>query len=347
MSFTILKKLQPVESLLQQYPLSDLSLETIQQHRREIKAILAGNDKRLLMIVGPCSAWPAPAVLEYAKRLKHLSEEIQDQIKLVMRVYVQKPRTREGWAGPLNQSDPMTEPDIELGLHYVRQMMIQIIDLGLPIAGEAVFTHNSKCFTQLLSWMAIGARSVENQEHRVYASSMDCAVGLKNPTHGSLSVAINGIIAAQHPHRAVFDGYEIQTHGNPHAHLVLRGSHDAPNHDLGSIQEAYRLMSRSVKHPALLIDASHDNSYLDGKKNPRQQPLVIFEVLEALKNTPELKSFLKGFMMESFIKTGCQEVDESKPQALDLGGLSITDPCLGWDETESFLISLAQRLKHE
>lgn len=345
MNYTIIKKLPPIEDILHSMPLSVEGLQRVIQDRQEVKNILEGKDDRLLMIIGPCSAWPREAVLEYAEKLVALNEKVKHAIKLVMRVYIQKPRTTKGWTGPVNQPDPFSQPDVEAGVKYAREMMIKVIEMGLPIADEALFTHNAKGFIELLSWVAIGARSAEDQEHRIFASSIDCAVGMKNPTHGSLEVAINSIVAAQHSHVAVFDGYEVQTHGNSNAHLVLRGSNQGPNYAVAYLEEALGYMDAlQIKNPAIIIDVSHDNCMVNGKKVHRLQPEIILNVLEILKARPDLKQCVKGFMVESFLKEGNQKVDEENPSYIDLGGLSITDPCLSWDQTEKMLLDLTRML---
>lgn len=343
MSYTVIKKLPSVEDIIQAFPLSSAAHQQIMHDRQEIKAILEGTDQRLLIIVGPCSAWPKDAVLTYAKRLVRLNKQVKHALKLVMRVYIQKPRTTKGWTGPINQPDLFAMPDIEAGIRYTRDMMIKVIELGLPIADEALFTHNAKGFIELLSWVAIGARSAEDQEHRIFASALDCAVGMKNPTHGSLTVAVNSIVAAQHPHVAVFDGSEVQTHGNLHAHLVLRGSNQAPNYSITDLEEAARHMDKhQIKNQSIIIDASHDNCLVNGKKKHRLQPHIILDIIRSLRDRPNLRKLVKGFMVESFLKEGNQSVDLENPAALDLSGLSITDPCLSWEQTENFLLQLAE-----
>lgn len=342
MNYSIIKKLPPVEEIIQNIPLSAKSHEQIMHDRNEIKAILEGRDDRLLIVVGPCSAWPKPAVLEYARKLQNLNDKVKHALKLVMRVYIQKPRTTKGWTGPVNQPDPLAQPDIEAGIRYTREMMVKVIEMGLPIADEALFTHNAKGFQELLSWVAIGARSAEDQEHRIFASALDYAVGMKNPTHGSLTVGVNSIIAAQHPHVAVFDNYEVQTYGNPHAHLVLRGSNDGPNYSIAHIEAAKRLMeTQQIKNPAIMIDASHDNCIVNGKKDHRLQAKIIMDVMESLKTHQDLRSLVKGFMIESFLKEGNQKISAENPESIDFDGLSITDPCLGWEQTEAALLELA------
>lgn len=340
MNYTIIKKLSSFDAIRQTYPLSRHHHNMIQKNRHDVQAILNGQDSRLLMIVGPCSAWPKAAVLQYAERLLKINEKVKHALKLIMRVYIQKPRTTKGWMGPVNQPDPCSPPDIETGIRYTRDMMIKIIQMGLPIADEALFTHNAKGFLELLTWVAIGARSTENQEHRVFASAIDCPVGLKNPTHGSLEIAVNSIVAAQHPHAALFDDYEVQTRGNPYAHLVLRGSNNKPNYSIEHLDEVKKYFDyHQIKNPAILIDASHDNCLMNGKKNHRLQPRIIFSILDHLTHRPDLKKLVKGFMVESFIQCGNQKIDEKNQ--IDLQGLSITDPCLSWEETEDMLLKLA------
>lgn len=343
MNYAIIKKLPSMDELSEKIPLSNDGYQRIRQDREEVKAILRGEDPRWLIIVGPCSAWPKSAVLHYAEKLAQLNNEVCDKLKIVMRVYIQKPRTAKGWTGPVNQPDPLSYPDIGAGMQYTRDMMIKVLQMGLPIADEALFTHNATGFIELLSWVAIGARSSEDQEHRIFASALDCAVGMKNPTHGHLQIGINSIIAAQNPHVAVFDGFEVQTHGNPYAHLVLRGCNNQPNYSLSHLKEIHQLMQKNlVKNPAVMIDASHDNCLIDGKKDYRRQPQVIAETLQNLQSHAELRSLVKGFMLESFLQEGNQKIESKSIGDLDLNGLSITDPCLSWEQTRVALLELAQ-----
>lgn len=344
MNYTIIKKLPSAEEIIQLFPLSEKSLTQIQRDREEIKHILAGHDPRLLIIVGPCSAWPKEAVFEYAQRLVVLNEEVKHALKLVMRVYIQKPRTTKGWLGPVNQPDPFAPADIEAGIKYTREMMIRVIDLGLPIADEALFTHNAKGFLELLSWVAIGARSAEDQEHRIFASAIDCAVGLKNPTHGSLAIGVNSVIAAQYPHVAAFDGYEIQTHGNPYAHLVLRGSNHAPNYALHHLEKVKQVMDKQhIINPAVMVDVSHDNCMVNGTKDYRQQMNIPLQIMQDIEKLPSLKNLVKGFMIESFLQEGQQRMEDLDANTVNLNGLSITDPCLSFEQTAIMLRELAQR----
>ena len=343
LNFTVVKKLPPIESIIEAHPLSKKAEARIEKDRKEVHDIIAGRDTRLLLIVGPCSAWPSEAVLAYAKRLKELSDAVAKKIKIVMRVYIQKPRTIKGWLGPVNQPDPFARPDIAKGAAYCREMMVNIVELGMPIADEAVFTHNAKGFAELLSWMAIGARSVEDQEHRIFASGSFCAVGMKNGTTGSIEVAINGIVAAQHRHHAVWDGFQVETKGNPYAHLVLRGGLLGPNYGVEHIEEAAKLFAKHrVQNPTIIIDASHDNSKLKGVKEPRQQAMVVKEVLALMKVNPDIRKLVKGFMVESFLKEGSQKIESLTPKTIDREGLSVTDPCMGWESTEKLIREMSK-----
>lgn len=344
MGYRIVKKLPCGDDIIAQMPLSESGYQNIERHKREIGNILSGKDKRILIVVGPCSAWPSDAVIEYANRLIKLSDKLSDAIKLVMRVYIQKPRTVKGWTGPVNQPDPLLPPDIERGISYARNLMVKVVEMGLPIADEALFTHNARGFLELLSWVAIGARSSEDQEHRVFASSIDCPVGIKNPTHGSLKIGVNGVIAAQHSHTAVFDGYEVETSGNQYAHLVLRGGGGKPNYEVNDIRHAVNyLIEGKVTNPSIVIDVSHDNCLIDGKKNHRLQSEIILKVLNSLEENLDLKQYVKGFMLESFIKDGRQDIEIANP--IDMGGLSITDPCLGFDDTVLLLEKVAEYVR--
>lgn len=341
MPYTVVKKLPTSDEIIAKNPLSEKGRLSVEQHKQEIKNILSGKDDRLLVVVGPCSAWPYDAVLEYAQELAKINELVKDKLKLVMRVYIQKPRTVKGWTGPINQPNPKLPPDIEAGILYCRSLMVKVIEMGLAIADEALFTHNARGFLELLSWVAIGARSSEDQEHRIFASAIDCPVGMKNPTHGSLKIAINSVIAAQNKHTAVFDGYEVQTHGNPYAHLVLRGSNEMPNYSIKHLEEIKALFDQTdLNNKSVVIDVSHDNCKINGKKDHNAQAAIILEVMKNLKSHPDLKKIVKGFMLESFIKPGSQNID--LVDEIDLSGLSITDPCLGIEATKSLLLDLAR-----
>ncbi len=344
-NFTIIKKLPSDEEMNQEAPLSEFCKQQIKLDRKEIKAILNNEDPRLLVIVGPCSAWPKAAVLEYAKRLSILNEKVSPHLKLVMRVYVQKSRTLMGWAGPASHPDPFGPPDIEAGMNYTREVITNIISMGVAVASEIVFTQNNPRFLELLAWAAIGARSAEAPAHRIFASSIDVPVGMKNPTNGPLSTWLNGVIVAQHEHNTMINGHEVRTHGNQYAHLVLRGCNGMPNCSIDQLREIKQhMLSAAINNPLVLIDASHDNCLINGKRDPFQQPKIILDLIQHLKDNPDFSGFIKGFMIESFLKSGNQTLDVNHPNHMDLAGLSITDPCLGWEETETMILEMCSLL---
>ncbi|HWQ59750.1 MAG TPA: 3-deoxy-7-phosphoheptulonate synthase [Candidatus Fimivivens sp.] len=310
--------------------------------RVEIRDILSGNDGRLLVIVGPCSAWPEDAVLTYAEKLRAVSDAVSDRIKIVMRVYTQKPRTVDGWNGLLVQPDPFSSPDMEEGLRRAAALMERIVLMGLPIADEALFLSPSLVLSQWLSWTAIGARSSEDQEHRAYASGIGIPVGVKHPTSGSVPVGVNGIVAARSPQFSPLFSDDSFTDGNPHAHLVLRGGESGTNYDAANILAACRLLrEKGIGNPAVLVDSSHDNVRIDGVKDPSRQIAVTREVLASLSSDREAQEGFRGFMLESFLKPGNQDLRKTGPDGIDRDGLSITDPCLSWMETESLLREMA------
>lgn len=347
MAYTVQKTLPTVSAVHAQFPLTPELAAKIEQDRKEIEAIIEGKDSRKILIVGPCSAWPSEAVIEYAKALKPIQEKYADKLKIIMRVYIQKPRTTVGWVGPVNQPDPYAEPDIEKGLFYCREMMIKVLELGFPIADEAVYTHKKGYFTDLYSWIAIGARSAEDQEHRIFASMIDHPVGMKNPTSGDLATGVNSVIAAQWPHVFVINGQQIRTSGNPHAHLILRGGADGRNCDLESMQMASQILAdKKVENPSILADISHDNSIdpVTGKKNPMLQPQILMQVVEDMKTDPLVGKTVKGFMVESFLQDGAQNMKNCTSQSELEYGQSITDGCIGIEGTKKMIEDLANTL---
>jgi 3-deoxy-7-phosphoheptulonate synthase len=337
-----LRRLPTADELIERVPLSAAGHARVQADREEVRAVLAGEDPRLLLVVGPCSAWPAEAVLDYGARLVELERRVRDALKVVLRTYIQKPRTTRGWSGPVNQPDPFAPADVEAGMFLCRRMMVSAIELGLAIADEALFTHNARGFHELLAWVAIGARSSEDSEHRIWASGVETPVGLKNPTSGCIETGVNSVLAAQSPQVAVFEGHQVETDGNPFAHLVLRGGRERPNHGLEDLVQARALLlQRGLRHPALLVDASHDNCRSSGRKDPELQIGVVRDVLASLRARPELAAVVRGFLLESFLKAGSQRLEELGPASVDRGGLSLTDPCLAWEATEALVEELA------
>lgn len=346
MTYIVQKQLPSAQEVLKKLPLSPELSGKVAQDRKEIEAILSGKDDRKLLIIGPCSAWPDKAVIEYAEKLKPLADKVADKMKIVMRVYLQKPRTTVGWLGAMNQIDPYKEPNIEEGIYYSRKMMLKVLEIGLPMADEAVFTHNDGYVVDLLSWVAIGARSTEDQEHRIFASMIDIPVGMKNPTSGNIQIGLNSLKAAQSPHVFAIHGQQIQTAGNPYAHFILRGGNKKSNcgfEKLQSVSEKY--LESGLLNQSIMVDASHENCIgEDGKKDCMIQPAVVFDVLDSMEKDVNIKKLVKGFMVESYIKSGAQNVNDfASTDELEYGK-SITDGCLGWEETVKFVEELMKRL---
>ncbi|OHD71060.1 MAG: 3-deoxy-7-phosphoheptulonate synthase [Spirochaetes bacterium RBG_16_49_21] len=342
MNLTYIRKYPSLGDILESQPLA-ADLQEIKNKRDvEIRNILSGADQRLVVLIGPCSAHHAEAVYEYATRLSRLQEQVQDKMVLVPRIYTNKPRTTgKGYKGMLHQPNHRDKPDMSKGLQAIREMHITALSLShLPAADEMLYPGNYPYLADLLSYVAIGARSVENQEHRLTVSGLDVPVGMKNPTSGDLRVMIDSIYAAQSSHVFVYNGWEVETSGNPLAHGVLRGAMDRygnhfPNYhyeDLILLAEMY--LKRSLQNPSIIVDTNHSNS---GKKFG-EQPRIVMEVMRSLKHSDILRKLVKGFMIESFLLEGAQD-----PSGEEFGK-SITDPCLGWEDSEKLILELAEFL---
>jgi len=337
------KQIPTPHDIALELPISQELRAQVQQHTREICDILEGKDQRKLLIVGPCSAWPDKAVIEYAKRMSKTAEKVKTKIKLVFRLYTQKPRTHLGWTGPINKPDPFKPADIAAGIRYCRKMALDVLKYGFPLADEAVFTHNEGYFGDLLSYIAVGARSSEDQEHRAYASKALVPVGMKNPTSGDLVKAVNAVVSAQHPHEFLQGRLQVESRGNQYAHVVLRGG-DKPNYDEASLLRIKEILEKEeIKNPSIIVDLSHDNSIDPNtkKKNPRMQSKVLDDVYHSMHKNPSLNALVKGFMMESFLKQGKQDLNDfTSADQLDLNGLSVTDSCLDINETNKVIMDL-------
>lgn len=348
MGYTIVQKLPTVAELHDQLPLSFELQKQVQKDIEEIKDILSGKDSRKILIVGPCSAWPQEAVLEYAKKLLPVKEAVKDVFKIVLRIYIQKPRTTVGWVGPVNQPNPFEAPNLVEGFEYCRKMMIEAIAMGYPIADEAVYTHKKGYFTDLYSWIAIGARSTEDQEHRLFASMLDIPVGMKNPTSGDIAIGVNSVIAAQYTHTFAIDGNQIRTNGNEFAHLILRGGGGTSNIDMDNLLKAADLIEKkNIKNPSIIVDVSHDNSIdpISGKKDPMRQPESILNTISTIKSSKSLENTVKGFMMESFLKNGNQNIETCILSTDVEYGKSITDGCVGIEKTIETIEKAAEMLR--
>lgn len=327
--------------LKQVFPQSEASSEFVAKSRQQISDILDNRDKRLMIVVGPCSIHDPVGALDYARRLAKLSAELKDQLLLVMRVYFEKPRTTVGWKGLINDPDLNGTHQISKGLGVARQLFCSITDLGLPIATEMLDTITPQYFADLISWGAIGARTTESQPHREMSSGLSFPVGFKNSTDGNLRIAMDAMSAAAHEHS--FLGINrsgkisiVQTSGNPHVHIVLRGGGGKPNYSREDIEKTRSQLEERKLATAIMVDCSHANS----NKDHTQQPLVADNVLDQLE---EGDSSIRALMIESNIEGGNQPIDAAPNLKY---GVSITDKCIGWDDTETLLRSIHQRLKN-
>lgn len=325
------RKLPIPKEIKEQYPLTAELAQVKARRDKEIADVFTGKSDRMVLIIGPCSADREDAVLEYCERLAKLQEAVSDKLVLIPRVYTNKPRTTgDGYKGLLHQPDPRKTSDMLEGVIAIRRLHTNVLaNTGLPTADEMLYPDNYRYLSDLLSYVAVGARSVENQEHRLTSSGIDIPVGMKNPTSGDISVMLNSIMAAQHPHTFIYRGWEVDTTGNPLAHAILRGyvnkhGESMPNYHFEELERLYNAYTaKGLQNMALIVDANHANS---GKKY-QEQPRICKEVLHSCRHSGEIKSMVKGFMVESYLEPGCQKIGDG------VYGKSITDPCLGWEET--------------
>lgn len=325
-----------------EYPLSDKIIKIKEERDAEIRDIFTGKSDKFIVIVGPCSADNEDAVCEYVNRLAKVNEKVSDRLMIIPRIYTNKPRTTgEGYKGMLHQPDPDKAPDLLAGIIAIRKMHIRAIEeTGLTAADEMLYPENRSYLDDILSYEAIGARSVENQQHRLTASGMNIPIGMKNPTSGDFLVMLNSVIAAQHSHSFIYRGMDVTTDGNDLAHVILRGGVDKygtcnPNYhyeDLVRLLALYQKME--LKNPAAIIDANHSNS----NKKFKEQIRITSEVLHSRNYNPELKKLIKGVMIESYLEEGNQKIGPDM-----IYGKSITDPCLGWDDTERLIYEIAEK----
>lgn len=325
-----------------EYPLSDKIIKIKEKRDAEIRDIFTGKSDKFIVIVGPCSADNEDAVCEYVNRLARVNEKVSDRLMIIPRIYTNKPRTTgEGYKGMLHQPDPDKAPDLLAGIIAIRKMHIRAIEeTGMTAADEMLYPENRSYLDDILSYEAIGARSVENQQHRLTASGMNIPIGMKNPTSGDFLVMLNSVIAAQHSHSFIYRGMDVTTDGNDLAHVILRGGVDKygtcnPNYhyeDLVRLLSLYQKME--LKNPAAIIDANHSNS----NKKFKEQIRITSEVLHSRSYNPELKKLIKGVMIESYLEEGNQKICPDM-----IYGKSITDPCLGWEDTERLIYEIAEK----
>lgn len=342
MNMLFKRRLPAPQDVIKMYPLSEKLASRKNANDKEIRGVLEGKIKKFLLIIGPCSADREDAVLEYATRLRAVQEKVSDKLILVPRIYTNKPRTTgAGYKGMLHQSDPHRAPDMFRGLISIRRLHIRCLEeTGFSGADEMLYPENHRYLADILSYVAVGARSAENQQHRLTASGLDVPVGFKNPTSGDLSVMLNAITAAQSPHDFSYGGFEVQSTGNPLAHAILRGSvnrfgTNLPNYHYEDLTELSDLYEKSsLQNPAVIVDANHSNS---GKRY-EEQPRIAKEILHSMKHNAGVARLVKGVMIESYLQDGCQKITESAY------GKSITDPCLGWEKSERLIYEIAELL---
>ena len=339
MSFEFIKKLPTPQEIREKYPLSE-ELAAIKKARdEEIRKVFTGESDKFLVIIGPCSADNEEAVLDYAGRLAKVNEKVGDKLILIPRIYTNKPRTTgEGYKGMMHQPDPEKKPDLLAGLLAIRKMHIHAIEqTGLTAADEMLYPENNRYLSDLLSYVAIGARSVEDQQHRLTASGIDVPAGMKNPTSGDFSVMLNSVVAAQAKQTFIYRNWEVNTPGNPLTHTILRGAVNKhgqciPNYHYEDLNRLFQMYSkRDLANPAVVVDANHSNS----NKQFKEQIRITKEVLHSCNHSTDIKSFVKGVMIESYIEEGNQKVGEG------VYGKSITDPCLGWNDSERLIYEIA------
>ena len=343
MNMQFYRKLPIPKEIKEQFPISDELAARRASTVEDLKKIFAGESERFVLVIGPCSADREDSVLDYIYRLRGVQEKVADKILIVPRIYTNKPRTTgDGYKGMLHQPDPNADPDLLKGIVAIRKLhMRALAETEMACADEMLYPENHRYLSDILAYVAIGARSVEDQQHRLTASGLDIPVGMKNPTGGDITVMMNSITAAQHSHMFLYRGWEVKSMGNPYAHAILRGYVNAhgqslPNYhyeDLIGLYESYQ--KSGLANPGVIVDTNHANS---GKKY-LEQIRIAKEVMQSCRYSKDVKSLVKGFMIESYIEDGCQKIGPD-----EVYGKSITDPCLGWEKTERLIYDIADML---
>ncbi len=336
------RKLPIPQEVKKDYPLTDRMAQVKAERDESIRAVFDGRSNKFILVIGPCSADHREPVLEYISRLRRLEEQVSDKIIIIPRIYTNKPRTTgQGYKGMLHQPDPEAKPDMYKGIVAIRELHLAALrDYDFSCADEMLYPENYRYLSDLLSYVAVGARSVENQEHRLVASGIEAPVGMKNPTGGDLSVMMNSIVAAQSSHTFIYRGWEVTSAGNPYAHAILRGYLDYAGksvsnyhyEDLLQVNELYA--KSSLVNPSVIVDTNHNNS---GKKY-LEQVRIAKDIVHSRNQNADIKGLVKGLMIESYIEDGACKAEEH------IFGKSITDPCLGWEKTERLILDLADKL---
>ena len=337
-----IRKLPIPMEIKKEFPLSERVSATRLARVEEMRAILDGRDRRLMLIIGPCSADREDSVMDYIHRLVPVQDEVKDKLLIVPRVYTNKPRTNgAGYKGMLHQPDPSKKPDMLAGIIAIRRLHTRVVEeTGFACADEMLYPEDHRYLSDILGYVAVGARSVENQQHRLVASGLDVPVGMKNPTGGDLSVMMNSIYAAMGDHMFLYRGWEVETYGNPYAHAILRGcvnerGESRPNYHYEDLVQLYKLYTkRAIKNPACIVDCNHANS----GKQYLEQVRIAKEVMHSKRYSADINALVKGLMIESYIQDGSQKITECTY------GKSITDACLGWEKTRQLIFDLAELL---
>ena len=343
MSMNFLRKLPIPKEIKEHYPIDEKSAKVKEERQEEIKKIFEGKSDKFILIIGPCSADNKEAVMDYMGRLKTVQDEVADKIFIIPRVYTNKPRTTgAGYKGMLHQPNPDERPDMLKGIVSIRDLHLSALrDCGFICADEMLYPENYRYLSDLLAYVAVGARSVENQQHRLVSSGIDTPVGMKNPTGGDLSIMMNSITAAQHSHTFLYRGWEVKSDGNPYAHAIMRGYVDFAGknvsnyhyEDLVKLNELYA--ESGLKNPSAIIDTNHANS----GKQYLEQVRIAKDVVYSRNHNKDIKNLVKGLMIESYIEDGAQKIGEH------IYGKSITDPCLGWAKSKELILKIADTLE--
>ena len=342
MSMNFHRKLPIPQEVKKEFALTDRMVQVKAERDEKIKAVFEGKSDKFILIIGPCSADHSEPVLEYISRLRKIEEQVKDKIIIIPRIYTTKPRTSgQGYKGMLHQPDPEAKPDMYKGIVAIRELHLAALrDYGFSCADEMLYPENYRYLSDLLSYVAIGARSVENQQHRLTASGIEAPVGMKNPTGGDLSVMMNSIVAAQSSHTFLYRGWEVTSDGNPYAHAILRGYVDYSGRsvsiyhyeDLLRVEELYE--KSKLVNPSIIVDTNHNNS----DKQYLEQVRIAKDIVHSRNHNSTIKSLVKGLMIESYLEDGSQKAEEH------IFGKSITDPCLGWEKTEKLILDIADKL---
>ena len=342
MTFTYKSILPTPEQIKGEFPLPAEFAKIKAERDKEIADIFTGKSNKFAVIIGPCSADREDAICEYMERLARVNEQVKDKLMIIPRVYTNKPRTTGGgYKGMLHQPDPEKKPNMYEGILAIRKLHMRVLkDYGLSTADEMLYPENYSYLSDLLSYVAVGARSVENQQHRLVSSGVEVPVGMKNPTSGTFGVMLNAVYAAQHGHDFIYRTWEVETSGNPLTHTILRGAVSKhgqcmPNYHFEDLELLYSLYQEmDLQNPACIVDANHSNS----NKRYMEQIRIVKEVLHSRHHSPDIHNFVKGVMIESYLEPGSQKIGEH------IYGKSITDPCLGWDDSEKLIYDIANSL---